>query len=186
MLSCRVAGFKLLEDGIDHPSVWRTFTNGSLRARLALAMSKRRDLPRYEGCFVCGDPAVNRCSLELRVYWEDGEVKAVFVPGEEHLGYPGIVHGGILVSLLDEVSIWAASIAAQCFCVTRELRTKFLVPARPGESLSLVARVTERGQLLTVEATMENSRGEAIARSTGRFFPAFKEEWEQRVKRYLT
>ena len=140
------------------------------------------ELPRYEGCFVCGDPAANRCSLELCSYWENGEVKAAFVPKEEHSGYLDIVHGGILVSLLDEVSIWAASIAAQCFCVTRELRTKFLAPARLGEALSLAARVTERGRLLTVEAVMENSRGEVIARSVGRFFPAFQEEWERRVK----
>ena len=59
-------------------------------------MSKRIELPRYERCFVCGEPAVNSKSLKLRSYLEDGEVKAVFVPQAEHVGYPEIVHGGIL------------------------------------------------------------------------------------------
>lgn len=145
-------------------------------------MAKRIELPRYEGCFVCGDPATNPQSLQLHSYLEDGQVKAVFVPEAEHAGYPDIVHGGILVSLLDEVSIWAASIAADCFCVTREFKVKFLRAARPGETLSLAAHVTEKGRLLTVEAVIEDDQGEMIARGTGRFFPAFKEEWEQQVK----
>lgn len=149
-------------------------------------MAKRSELPRYEGCFVCGDPSSNPSSLQLRSYLEDGEVKAVFVPRVEQAGYPGIVHGGILVSLLDEVSIWAASIAADCFCVTREFKVRFLKPARPGDRLSLAAKVTGYGRLLTVEAVIENAQGERIARSIGRFFPAFKEEWEKRVKRNLT
>ncbi len=144
-------------------------------------MSTRRELPRYEGCFVCGDPAVNPRSLQLRSYAEDGEVKAEFMPQAEHAGYPDIVHGGILASLLDEVSIWAASLSAQSFCVTRELTTKFLKPVRPGERLFLAAKVIERGRLLTVEARIENAQGEAMARSMGRFFPAFKEEWERQV-----
>ena len=145
-------------------------------------MSKQIELPRYEGCFVCGDPAVNPASLQVHSYFEDGVVKAIFVPKSEHGGYPGIVHGGILVSLLDEISIWAASIAARSFCVTREFTTKFVKTARLGEELSLKARVTEHGRLLTVEARIENSQGKIITRSGGRFYPAFKEEWEKRVK----
>ncbi len=124
--------------------------------------------------------------MQLRCYLEDGEVKADFVPRVEHAGYPDIVHGGILVSLLDEISIWAASIAADCFCVTREFKVKFFKPARPGDRLSLAAKVTERGRLLAVQAVIKNAQGDVIARSVGRFFPAFKEEWEQRVKQNLT
>jgi uncharacterized protein (TIGR00369 family) len=145
-------------------------------------MKSHVELPRFEGCFVCGDPAINPHSLQLHSYFEDGEVKAVFTPKSEHIGYPEIIHGGVLASLLDEVSIWAASAAAQAFCVTRELKTKFLKPARPGEALSLTAKVVGKGKLLTVKALIENPQREVIARSVGRFFPAFEDEWERRVK----
>jgi uncharacterized protein (TIGR00369 family) len=149
-------------------------------------MTKRRELPRYEGCFVCGDPSINPRSLELRSYAEEGMVKALFRPQREHAGYPGMVHGGILVSVLDEISIWAASLAAESFCVTREFRTKFRKPARPGEELSLEAQVTKQhGRLLTVEAKATNLKGEEVACSVGRFFPAFPEEWQKRVKQSL-
>lgn len=143
------------------------------------------ELPRYETCFVCGDPARNPHSLRLRSYLdpESGLVSAAFTPREGQEGYPGVVHGGILTSLLDEVSIWAASYAARSFCVTRELRTKFFRAARPGAPLRLSARVTEhRQRLITVVGTIENAAGEAVARSVGRFVPAYPEEWKRRVR----
>ncbi len=144
----------------------------------------RIELPRYETCFVCGDPARNPHSLQLRLYLdpESGLVSAAFTPREGHEGYPDVVHGGILASLLDEVSIWAASYAARSFCVTRELRTRFLKAARPGAPLHLSARVSERrGELITVAGTIETAAGEAVARSVGSFFPAYPDEWAERV-----
>ncbi len=145
------------------------------------------ELPRYEGCFVCGDPARNPHSLQLRSALdpESGTVTATFTPEEAHAGYPEIVHGGIVTALLDEVSIWAASYAAQSFCVTRELRVKFLKPARPGETLQLAAHVVEKKRMIAVEAVAQNAQGELVARSVGKFFPAFPEEWQRRVPRVL-
>jgi uncharacterized protein (TIGR00369 family) len=143
------------------------------------------ELPRYETCFVCGDPARNPHSLELRLYLdpESGLVSAAFTPREGHEGYPDVVHGGILTSLLDEVSLWAASYAARSFCVTRELRTKFLQAAPLGAPLRVYARVTEhRRKLITAAGTIENVAGEAVARSVGRFFPAYPDEWAKRVR----
>jgi len=140
-------------------------------------------LPRFEGCTVCGDPDVNPKSLDLQCYYRDSVVTATFTPSDDEAGFPGTIHGGVLTSLLDEVSVWAASIEADAFCVTRDLRTKYLKPARPGIPLSLEARTTDVGRLITVEAQAFNPGREVVAQSTGRFYPAFKDKWDERVKR---
>ncbi len=141
-------------------------------------MNQRFELPRSETCFVCGFPAKNPSSLELRAYYHQGRIEAEFIPKVEHIGFPGIVHGGILVSALDEVSSWAASFAADCFCVTREFSTKFFRQAAPGEPLYLSASVAEKRKLILVEAEILSSAGEKIALSTGRFYPALQKEWD--------
>lgn len=145
------------------------------------------ELPRYKSCFVCGDPARNPQSLGLRSHLdpESGTVTAVFTPQAHHVGYPDVVHGGILASLLDEVSIWAASFRAEAFCVTRELRVKFAQAARPGESLRLQAEVAEyHPRMITVQASaVRADGGEVVARSLGKFYPAFPEEWIEWARR---
>ncbi len=147
------------------------------------AMGDPIALPRFEGCTVCGDPSVNPKSLDLQCYYQDGVVTATFTPGDDEAGFPNTVHGGVLTSLLDEVSVWASSMAAEAFCVTRDLRTKYVKPARPGVPLSLEARVADEERLITVEARALDLDGDLVARSTGRFYPAFDEEWERIVRR---
>ena len=145
------------------------------------------ELPRYKSCFVCGDPALNPQSLGLRSHLdpESGVVTAVFIPKEHHVGYPDVVHGGILTGLLDEVSIWAASFRAEAFCVTRELRIKFAQAARPGEPLRLRAEVVEyHRRMITVQASaLRSEGGKVVARSLGKFYPAFPEEWIEWARR---
>jgi len=146
------------------------------------AMAQPIALPRFDNCMVCGDPEVNPKSLDLQCYLHDGVVTATFTPSEHQAGFPGTIHGGVLTSLLDEVSVWAASWAADAFCVTRDLRTKYLKPARPDEPLSLEAEVANHDRLITVEARALDADRETVSHSTGRFYPAFHEEWERIVK----
>jgi uncharacterized protein (TIGR00369 family) len=55
-------------------------------------------------CFLCG--VQNPVGLKL-VFYEDPEAEQVlaeFVIPAEYQGYPGVVHGGIVAAILDEVS----------------------------------------------------------------------------------
>ena len=58
--------------------------------------------PNSSDCFVCG--LQNPYGLHLHFY-DDGEgrVSAEYSVEERFQGYPGIVHGGIIASMLDEV-----------------------------------------------------------------------------------
>lgn len=58
------------------------------------------DTTDYQRCFVCGQR--NPYGLHLVFRQEDDSIVADFQPREEHQGFPGIIHGGIIASLLDE------------------------------------------------------------------------------------
>jgi len=59
--------------------------------------------PSSKHCFVCG--VANPCGLHLKFFEEiPGEVTCDFTVPENFQGYPGIVHGGVISAILDEVS----------------------------------------------------------------------------------
>ena len=55
-------------------------------------------------CFVCG--LQNPVGLKMAFYNdpETGRVQADLIVPDEYQGYPGVVHGGIVAAVLDEVS----------------------------------------------------------------------------------
>lgn len=60
--------------------------------------------PNSRMCFVCGRQ--NPVGLKLDFYndTDAGQVRAEFTIPDEYQGYPGVVHGGIVAAILDEVS----------------------------------------------------------------------------------
>src|SRR5437879_8576497 len=56
--------------------------------------------PLYEDCFVCG--RANPIGLHISFFSEGEMVRSEFVADLRHKGYPGLVHGGILYTVLDE------------------------------------------------------------------------------------
>jgi uncharacterized protein (TIGR00369 family) len=59
--------------------------------------------PSSLNCFVCGTE--NPCGLHLKFYSSGpGQVTAHYTVPERYQGYPGVVHGGIIAAMLDEVA----------------------------------------------------------------------------------
>lgn len=60
--------------------------------------------PNSRMCFICG--LQNPVGLKLAFYEdaEAGQVQAEFTVPDEYQGYPGVVHGGIVAAVLDEVA----------------------------------------------------------------------------------
>ncbi len=60
--------------------------------------------PNSRMCFLCGRQ--NPIGLKLEFYQdsEAEQVRVEFSVAEEYQGYPGVVHGGIVAAVLDEVS----------------------------------------------------------------------------------
>ena len=64
-------------------------------------------LPHSHTCFVCGES--NPKALNVRFYADEHGAYVPLVLREEQMGYPGIAHGGALMSILDELMGWAAA-----------------------------------------------------------------------------
>ena len=56
-------------------------------------------------CFGCGQN--NPIGLKLTFKWDGKTAKAEFTPNRFHQGWSGMIHGGIITSLLDEAMSYA-------------------------------------------------------------------------------
>ena len=52
-----------------------------------------KELPHTHSCFVCGES--NPLGLKLRFHTDGRVVTARFKPCPEHIGFKGVIHGGI-------------------------------------------------------------------------------------------
>ncbi len=100
-------------------------------------------------CLVCGTE--NQLGLKAHFFeTEDKEVIALFTPREEHQSYPGIAHGGVSATILDEVigrSIMA-HYGQETFGVTLDLQVKYKKPVPLGVELKVIGRITkDRGRI---------------------------------------
>ncbi|MEW5745190.1 MAG: PaaI family thioesterase [Nitrospirota bacterium] len=112
-------------------------------------------------CFVCG--TANPCGLQLRFKADGGKVAASFTSSAAHQGYKGLVHGGILASILDEAMIQAALLRGLS-PVTAELSVRFTSPLRVGERARVEAEIVTGGtRLLKAAARLFGADGGAIA-----------------------
>ena len=133
--------------------------------------------PNSQMCFVCG--LENPIGLKMAFYEdEEGRVVAKFTPGDEHQGFPGIVHGGIVTSLLDEV-LGRVAIAAERWVVTGRLNIRFRRPVPVGETLTIVGEVVNwKKRTLEARGEIRLSDGQVGAEATGTFLeiPSEKQE----------
>jgi uncharacterized protein (TIGR00369 family) len=125
------------------------------------------EIPRYKGCFVCGD--CNPHGLGARFYWDGRKACTDIVVMAEHEGYKGICHGGILASLLDEVMV-KAILATHRFAVTAEINVRYVQPVRTGTHLHFVGQVVgTRGRLYRATSEATDSDGTVVARAEAKF-----------------
>jgi acyl-coenzyme A thioesterase PaaI-like protein len=59
--------------------------------------------PNSRHCFICG--VENPIGLKLNIYQvEPGVIEVEYTAPDHFQGYPGVLHGGIVAALLDEIS----------------------------------------------------------------------------------
>jgi uncharacterized protein (TIGR00369 family) len=133
--------------------------------------------PNSQMCFACG--LENPIGLKMAFYEDDnGRVTAQFTPGDQHQGYPGVVHGGIVTALLDEV-LGRVAIAAGRWMVTGRLNIRFRRPIPVGETLTIVGEVVSwKKRTLEARGEIKLADGQVGAEATGTFIeiPAEKVE----------
>ncbi|WP_431041764.1 PaaI family thioesterase [Streptomyces sp. P1-3] len=94
----------------------------------------------YAQCFGCGEGQPHGLQLAVRA-GEGVSLTAEFTVQTAHQGAPGLAHGGVLTTALDE-AMGALSWLLRVIAVTGRLETDFLSPVPVGTVLHLEARVT--------------------------------------------
>ncbi len=98
--------------------------------------------PNSRHCFVCG--LENPVGLKLHIYQtEPGVIEAEYNAPEHFQGYPGVLHGGIVATILDEISGRAHmgdDPAAPRFMYTARLEVKYRKNVPIGQPLKVVGK----------------------------------------------
>ncbi len=119
-------------------------------------------------CFVCGWDNPGGLRLSFDIDKKNQSLRTRFVPPEIYQGWDGIVHGGILSTLLDEA---VAKLAYELGydAVTAKLMVTFRKPAKVNQPLEVFGkldRITTR--IIEGSSRIEDGEGNIIAEGKAR------------------
>lgn len=143
-----------------------------------------RDDVTDHNCFGCGRLNTHGLHLEL-VPDPDGDgVIARFVPSLHEEGYTGMVHGGIISTVMDEVMAW--SLYRQgIWAVTGELTTRYRKPVLLGEpTIARGSVLRDRGRAIEMHGEIRRETdGLLLAEGKATFIRVPRHQaadWQQR------
>ncbi|GAC1367677.1 MAG: PaaI family thioesterase [Ktedonobacteraceae bacterium] len=106
------------------------------------------DTTDYQRCFVCGQH--NPYGLQMLFRLDGTSIVSDFMPREEHQGFPGVIHGGIIAAVLDEALNRTSMLSDRpTWTMTGRLDVRY-------------RRYVPYGPLLRVRATLEAQRGRMV------------------------
>ena len=122
----------------------------------------------FDRCFVCGSE--NEGGLQISIVSGDGGARSEFQPDARWEGYPGVVHGGILSALLDDLMFHAIHAMIRQPAVTALMEVRFRRPAHIGSRLYCEGRAgKQRHGLMEAEGEIRDQDGRLIATARSKF-----------------
>lgn len=121
---------------------------------------------RPHNCFACGE--LNEAGLHLKLELEPGRCTTALTIPRRFEGWEGIIHGGILCAILDEVMAWAL-VAQDSWGVTARMSVDFRRPVTVGQSIRAEGWITSdrrrihgtAGRIVDAETGVELAVAEA-------------------------
>ncbi|NPV42075.1 MAG: PaaI family thioesterase [Anaerolineae bacterium] len=129
-------------------------------------MAEKKPQPNSKMCFICG--LENPVGLKLRIYeTEPGVVETAYTAPEHFQGYPGVLHGGIIATIIDEVSGRSLMGTAEQtrFMFTARIEVKYRKNVPIGRPLRIVGKaLKDRGHSAEAWAGIYDAQsGELLA-----------------------
>ncbi|MBU1024208.1 PaaI family thioesterase [bacterium] len=122
-----------------------------------------------QACFVCGQKNQDGFRVSFILDGDDGIYFNVKIP-EMYQGYDGIVHGGMISTMLDEVM-------ANCFfrrgidCVTIEINVRFLKALPVEKDVKVVGKIEKQNSRFGFSTGwIEDNTGTRYAEGNGKFY----------------
>jgi acyl-coenzyme A thioesterase PaaI-like protein len=128
-------------------------------------MTVRHKQPNSRHCFICG--LENPIGLRLKMYKiEPGVIETTYTAPEHFQGYPGVLHGGIVAAILDEISGRAhmGDPSEPRFMFTGKMEVRYRKNVPIGQPLHIIGKAGKtRGKLAKGWAGIYNQQGELLA-----------------------
>ena len=111
-------------------------------------------------CFGCCPD--NPMGLHMEFFEDGDEILSFWRPQEHFQGWKGVMHGGILATLIDETCGWVVTRKLQTAGMTTRLDIHYKHPVKCTDpQLTIRASIKEqKQQYVFISAILENSRGE--------------------------
>ena len=98
--------------------------------------------PNSKMCFICG--LENPIGLHLHIYeTEPGAVKSTYLAPDHFQGYPGVLHGGIVAAIVDEIagrSLMGSDPMNPRFMFTAKMEVKYRKNVPVGKELKIIGK----------------------------------------------
>src|SRR4051812_29972290 len=101
---------------------------------------------RTSRCYVCGPENPSGLHVKFESEGEQG-ARGFYTANEDHCGWPGLLHGGMAFTLMDEALAYALY-SQELYGVTARIETRFRQPIRAGSKLLIRAWITGRRKQL--------------------------------------
>ena len=114
-------------------------------------------------CFGCAPD--NPIGLHMEFFEEGYNVLCFWRPQNHFEGWVGVLHGGIISTLMDETAGWVVTRKLQAAGMTSKLDVTFRKPVTSSEvQVTVKARLAERRRSLAfIDVVVENAHGEVCA-----------------------
>jgi uncharacterized protein (TIGR00369 family) len=121
---------------------------------------------RPHHCFACGE--LNEIGLHLALKFEPRRCNVELTVPDRFEGWEGLIHGGIVTTILDEVMAWAL-IEQDCWGVTARMSVQFHRPVLVGQAIRAEGWIVESkrriqrtgGRIVEMESGLELATAEA-------------------------
>lgn len=135
--------------------------------------------PNSAHCFVCG--VSNPLGLNMKFYLtKPGEITAEFTVPFDYQGYPGVVHGGIVAAMLDEVCSRAHMTGnPPRFMYTARLDIRYRKNVPIAQPLHIIGHIEkDKSHTATSKGVILNSEGVILAEADALLIDLPKEVFE--------
>jgi uncharacterized protein (TIGR00369 family) len=118
---------------------------------------------KYPNCFVCGHD--NPLGLQLDFANEGETAYTWFTSPAGFEGYQGVIHGGIIATLLDE-AMAKVIISKNLLAVTADMNIRYRKPLPIGQKVKVSGNITlQKTRTIHAKAVMEDENGNVYAES---------------------
>ena len=125
-------------------------------------------IPNYPTCFVCGHE--NNRGLNMTFESEGNTITSQFTPEPNLCSYTGVLHGGIIASILDEGMGWTGYPSTEKYFFTAELTVRYKKPVSTDRTYTLKAElISMRKRLYVAKGSITDAEGTVYATGEGKY-----------------